>query len=178
MSQQRIKFNREEYIDVNVGAGARMVTTQQQPQQKNEQAEMSMQSYFVTEKTHSPFSNTRFVAVYLCYPDLHKATRQELFRKSDHRFEQQLTMHPIFLNKTHAVQYCRFMGNNHSILKLFVPESAIVADEVTFSLKHGVVSSNNIHGYFPNFEQADDYCVNPWFDGNCSPNQGIATSKT
>lgn len=148
-----------------------MVNRQHQLQQKNEQAEMSMQSYFVTEKTNSPLSNTRFLAVYLCYPDLNKATLRELFRKSYSQLEQQLTMHPIFLNITHAVQYSRFMGNNHSILKLFVPESAIVADEVTFSLKHGVVSSNHIHGYFPNFEQNDDYCENPWFDGNCSPRQ-------
>ncbi len=125
---------------------------------------MSVQSHIIAEQINFNRSNARFVAVYLCYPDFTKSTMKQICRKNYRQLEQQLTTHPIFLNKKHAMQYSRFMGNNHSILKLFVPESAIVADGVTFCLKHGFVSTTNIHGYFPNFGQDDDYCANPLFD--------------
>ena len=71
---------------------------------------------------------------------------------------------PVFFSETSALQYSRFMEGHCIILKLYVPEAAVIGNEHKLSLKRGSVSKENVQSWGLASQPMNTYRENPKFD--------------
>lgn len=69
----------------------------------------------------------------------------------------------VFFNLPSALQYCRFMNNDHVVLRAFVEHTAVEGFENKLGIKKGALTKNHIHGCFPGWAKNSVYVENPDF---------------
>lgn len=107
------------------------------------------------------------VETYLFYSKLGKSEQKGDFSRFFDRLveiENNLADCMVFLNQKSALQYSRFVQNNHVVLKAYVPDRAIEGRSQGLSLKKGFVTKSHIHGCFPLPAKNVFYIENPHFD--------------
>jgi hypothetical protein len=106
-----------------------------------------------------------------------KAGLSHLFAKGFEHLDQRIAGQPIFLNEQSALQYSRFMAQDHAILKAYVPEYLIEGHSQSLTLKPGVIQKRHIHGVFPTWDKGRHYIENPYFDARLMLQQKLAQKK-
>ncbi len=127
-----------------------------------------------TKPTKKPKKSTVNLPVetYLFYSKLTKTEQKGDFSRFFDRLidiEGNLADCMVFLNQKSALQYSRFVQNNHVVLKAYVPDIAIEGRSQGLTLKKGFVTKAHIHGCFPLPAKNLFYVENPHFDKNNSP---------
>jgi len=107
-----------------------------------------------------------FVEVYLVVPHLGRPARKGDFQGLMGRIKRlasELHRVPVFLSKDTALDYARFLDDNHGILRSFVPDSAIEGRSQELGLKKGFINHCHIHGCFITRGEQHLYLKNPEF---------------
>lgn len=78
--------------------------------------------------------------------------------------EKHLTESVVFLQLEKALQYSRFMQNNHLLVRAFLPHHAIEGHTHGLTIKKGILTKKHIHGFYPG--KNSSYIENPAFAKN------------
>lgn len=116
-------------------------------------------------------ANRRTSPIVLAYLYLDQIEKREkktnlnfLFTKGMEHIDQRIAGHPIFLNEQNALQYSRFMTQDHVILRAYVPEYLIEGHSQSLTLKKGIVQRRHIQSALPAWDKKQRYVENPYFD--------------
>jgi len=97
----------------------------------------------------TPEERDDLIEVYLLINSMQDAGEQTSFEDF---FEKELSdigrlqrCPRIFLTLQSALYYSRFLGNNYSVLRAFVPDAAIEARGNELTLKQGMVDKSHVH---------------------------------
>jgi hypothetical protein len=85
-------------------------------------------------------------SVYLYYPNITASVLQQLAMSDEQQLAHALSGKLVFLNKTDAEYYARFMGDDFAIFQLSVPEQYIVCDGQSLSMHSDRIAQHDIHG--------------------------------
>ena len=69
----------------------------------------------------------------------------------------------VFFNLTNALQYSRFIGQEHVVLRAFVHHTAVESLGHELGVKPGAINKHQIHGCFPSWGKGKVYIENPLF---------------
>jgi hypothetical protein len=118
-------------------------------------------------------SPDNLLPVYLFCPDCSPQDEDEnnIYFESKNFFEKKLTdicnakvLPPIFLEQRDAIGYCRSMGDNHGILKVYISEQAIQGiDQQTLVMNTNYLSKELIHSCHFVWRKNNNYLLNPNF---------------
>lgn len=75
----------------------------------------------------------------------------------------------VFFNLPSAMQYSRFMSNDHVVLRAFVKHTAVEGFENKLGIKKGSLTRHHIHGCFPGWGKGEVYVENPDFNPEPQP---------
>ena len=134
-------------------------------------AQLAKKSFFdVTIDTKTTDSKHKPLPVYLFYPHINKRNLRgdctDFFAKELNQLAQKSQGQPVFLSIDNAFQYGRFMDSRHVILKVFVPETAIVGQSQSLLLKKGCITKSHVHGCYPGWGSGQVYFKNPFYKEN------------
>lgn len=71
---------------------------------------------------------------------------------------------PLFFNLDNALEHGRFLSNHFLLLKVLIPETAIVGQSHALYLKKNVLSKYLVHGCYPSWGNGQIYYRNPAFN--------------
>jgi hypothetical protein len=94
---------------------------------------------------------------------------EHFFHHIDQHLGNKLDECAIFFNLPSALQYSRFMSDDHVVLRAFVAHTAVEGLGHTLGIKKGAVTKRHIHGCFPGWAKGQVYMENPVFDAEKIP---------
>lgn len=102
------------------------------------------------------------IPVYVIYSKFNQFRFKHFFKPKQSSLDKELADHPLFLDLNTAVDYCRFLPAHHGIVKLYVPQHAVIGCDSNLRLKCNCITSGHIHGFMPG-RDSDFYVKNPYF---------------
>ena len=102
------------------------------------------------------------IPVYVIYSKFNQFRFKHFFKPKQSSLDRELADHPLFLDLNTAVDYCRFLPAHHGIVKLYVPQHAVIGCDSNLRLKDNCITSGHIHGFMPG-RDSDFYVKNPYF---------------
>lgn len=125
-------------------------------------------------KKNSPQVKLEKIAVYVFCPNLDvreaKRPTEYLFKEGVPDLQQRISDQPIFLDVDSALQYARFMGENHVVLKAYVDESAVAGhSHHKLIIRENSINHDQIHGCYISAHDSNAYHENPHFDDEHLP---------
>lgn len=103
------------------------------------------------------------VYVFLPYPSSRRFQVMNKTRALIKRIVTSKQMHVVFLQQKHAFQYSRYYGEACTIVKAYVEESAISANETELFIKQHALTPENIIGIYMSNQNEAKYLPNPAF---------------
>ncbi len=93
-----------------------------------------------------------------------RLVHEHLFNHDFDSIANKIGSTPVFLDQSTALQYSRYLGEPHAILRAYVQDSAVAGINEELYLKSGYLSLRNIHGLLLPAEKGISYVVNPSFN--------------
>lgn len=113
-------------------------------------------------------NGVNYIEAYLFCPCLNrreiKGDVAYIFEQGLYDLDARIAEQPIFLTQQNAFQYSRFMGNDHMILKAYVPEAAIQGRSQQLIIKKGFINKHHVQGCFLPGGKEKVYHANPYFE--------------
>jgi len=106
--------------------------------------------------------------VYLFIPEIcvnkySKMSKRRKLAKSIRVLENTKGQKQLFLDAKTALLHSRYLSHNPAIIKAYVTEKAITADENDLYLRSGYIHSENIHSLYLSLGESDKTLLNPKF---------------
>ena len=128
----------------------------------------SKYSSTVMDRFYGHNAEETWVEVYLICNQLKKRWLKNsipvFFQKGLENIQGAVLKEPVFFNEEQAMHYIRFKDKSYSILKAYVPESAIEASSDVTMVKENMLYPQFIHGCYPGWLKTHEYFENPHFD--------------
>jgi len=103
-------------------------------------------------------------AVYVAISPIEHFQTADLFQECVYALPQYLKNKPVFFSRDKMVRDGRYQPNFCTFLKLYVPQSAIVAQESHLYLDTSQITQDHLHGCYVRTRKAQHYYRNPYFN--------------
>lgn len=102
--------------------------------------------------------------VYVAISPIDHDDVEDLFHESVYLLPIYLKSKPVFLSRDKMVKQGRYQTYFCTFLKLYVPQSAIVAQESHLYLDASQITQDHLHGCYVRTKQEQRYYRNPYFN--------------